>query len=395
MVLHLLRPGCPGKFVVYMNSVSVYNVNYGMSRKERDAMVSIGERIKQARIAAGLSLRELAERVGVSAMAISKYENGLMVPGSDVLIRLGNALGVKVGYFLRPVQVDVQRPAFRKHRCVTKRVQGMIEGRIKEFLERYLAAEDAFGPDTMPVFVRPDSCSGTLQSVEDAETWAEGLRAAWGLGNDPIANLCETLEDHGVKVILIEDVDEKFDGYSCWANEVVPVVACRMGDDLPGDRQRFTLAHELFHLLLADHLGEGVDVEKACHRFAGALLVPRVAVEQEVGRRRGRIEFKEAHSLKHKWGLSMAAWFHRLADLGIISANQYRTIARQFRKNGWSKREPGTQVEPEHTQRFERLVERAVAEDIISVSRAADFLNRPLIEVRREMGWPKPGVAGV
>ena len=358
-------------------------------------MQSMGERIKQARIAAGLSLRELAERVGVSAMAISKYENGQMSPGSDVLIRLGNAVGVKVGYFLRPLQVEVQCPAFRKHSKVTKKAQGMIQGRIKEFLERYLAAEDVLGPDRMPVFNWPKSCSGTLQSVEEAEEWAEGLRRDWGLGRDPIANLCETLEDHGVKVILLADVDEKFDGYSCWANGTIPVVACRMGDDLPGDRQRFTLTHELFHLLVGDRVADEVDLERACHRFAGAFLVPAVAVRREVGDSRGRIEFKEMLSLKHKWGLSMGAWFHRLADLKIISANQYQSVARQFRQNGWSKREPGQQVAPEHTQRFERLVERAVAEDIISVSRAADFLNRPLIELRREMGWPKPGVAGV
>ncbi|MHB8995210.1 MAG: helix-turn-helix domain-containing protein [Armatimonadota bacterium] len=358
-------------------------------------MQSMGERIKQARIAAGLSLRELAERIGLSAMAISKYEHGQMSPGSDVLIRLGNAVGVKVGYFHRPLQVEVHCPAYRKHSRVTKKAQGMIEGRIKEFLERYLAAEDVFEPDRMPVFEWPESCSGTLHGVEEAEQWAEGLREDWGLGHDPISNLCETLEDHGVKVILLGDVDEKFDGYSCWANEEIPVVACRMGDDLPGDRQRFTLAHELGHLLLEEHVADGVDVEKACHRFAGAFLVPRAAVEQEVGKCRGQIQFKEMHSLKHKWGLSMGAWFHRLADLDVISSNQYSLVARRFRANGWHKREPGDQVKPERTERFERLVERAVAEDIISVSRAADFLNRPLIELRREMGWPKPEVAGV
>jgi len=358
-------------------------------------MQSMGERIKQARIAAGLNLRELAERVGVSAMAISKYENGQMAPGSEVLIRLGDALGVKVGYFRRPLQVEVQCPAYRKHSQVTKKAQGMIEGRIKEFLERYLAAEEVFGPDRMPVFQWPPSCGGTLRSVEEADEWAEGLRNDWGLGHDPISNLCETLEDHWVKVILLAEVDEKFDGYSCWANDVVPVVACRMAKDLPGDRQRFTLAHELGHLLLEKHVAEGVDVEKACHRFAGAFLVPQAAVEQEVGKSRGRIEFKELHSLKHKWGLSMGAWFHRLSDLNVITSNQYQIIARQFRANGWHKKEPGEQVEPEQTERFERLVERAVAEDIISVSRAADFLNKPLIEVRRQMGWPKAEAVGV
>jgi transcriptional regulator with XRE-family HTH domain len=65
----------------------------------------IGERIKIARRAAGLSQRALAKAVGVSAMAISKYERELDTPGSDVLLRLAQALGVKTEYFLRPTTV--------------------------------------------------------------------------------------------------------------------------------------------------------------------------------------------------------------------------------------------------------------------------------------------------
>jgi len=354
-------------------------------------MQSIGERIRQARVAAGLSLRELAEHVGVSAMAISKYENDQMTPGSEVLLRLGNALGVKVGYFVRPLQVEVQCPAFRKQTRVSKKAQGMIEGRIREFLERYLMAESVLDPVALPTFELPAPCRDTVQSVEGAESWAQAVREAWGLGHDPIANLCETLEDHGVKVILIDDVDEKFDGYSCWANGSIPVVTSR-AEDLPGDRQRFTLAHELGHLLMEGHVGPSVDLEKACHRFAAALLVPAEVVEPEVGSRRGRIEFGELHALKHKWGMSMAAWYRRLLDVGVITPRHYETAMRTFRTNHWHKLEPGMPVRPERTTRFERLVERAVSEDIISVSRAADLLNKPLVEVRREMGWPKPEV---
>ena len=357
-------------------------------------MQSFGERLKQARVASGLSLRLLAERVGLSAMAISKYENGQMMPSSDVLIRLSQSLGVKPGYFSRPLQVEVRCPAYRKHSRMTKTAAGMVEGHIQEFLERYLTAEEVFDPDGLPVFKWPKSCSGMLGSVAEAEKWAEGLRKDWGLGHDPIANLCEALEDHGVKVILLGNVDGHFDGYSCWANDSVPVVASRL-DGVPGDRQRFTLAHELGHLLFEKHVAEGVDLEQACHRFAGAFLVPAESVRQEVGDHRGRIEFKELHLLKHKWGLSMGAWHHRLRDLGVISESQYLSVVRTFRANGWHKLEPGDAVPQERTTRFERLVERAVAEDIISVSRAADLLNKPLIEVRREMGWPKPEVAAL
>lgn len=358
-------------------------------------MQSFGERLKQARLAAGLSQRALAEHVGLSAMAISKYENSQMSPGSDVLLRLARALNVKVGYFNRPLQVAVEAPAFRKHSRLGKKKEAAIEGQIIEVLERYLAVEEVFDPGQLSHFEMPDACKGKIRQAAAAEDVAEQLRKEWGLGEDPIANLCETLEDQGVKVILLEGIDNGFDGYSCWANGTIPVVVSRFASDLHGDRQRFNLAHELGHLLLEDMVSGDADHEKVCHRFAAAFLVPRRAVAQEIGSDRDAIYFEELHSLKHKWGLSMSAWLRRLADLEIISQSEYQISMRMFRKHGWHREERGRQVEPEQTGRFQRLVQRAVAEDIVSVSRAADFLNRPLIEVRRGLGWPAAGAEAV
>ncbi len=67
--------------------------------------MNIGKRLKSIRLQAGLSQRDLAEKVGISARAISKYERGLDSPGSAVLIRLAKAFGVRVEYFLRPIEI--------------------------------------------------------------------------------------------------------------------------------------------------------------------------------------------------------------------------------------------------------------------------------------------------
>lgn len=56
-------------------------------------------RIKLARKANGLSLRQLAEKVGVSGNMIAKYEKNSM-PSSDVLIKLSQALKINMNYFL-------------------------------------------------------------------------------------------------------------------------------------------------------------------------------------------------------------------------------------------------------------------------------------------------------
>ena len=77
--------------------------------------MTIGQRIKQARKSNNLSLRDLAVQVEVSPMAISKYERDQDIPSSGVLLHLAEALKVKIDFFLRPMTMNVQLQAFRKH----------------------------------------------------------------------------------------------------------------------------------------------------------------------------------------------------------------------------------------------------------------------------------------
>ena len=101
----------------------------------------IGERIKQARKATGLSLRTLADRAGVTAMAISKYEAGKSTPSSGVLLSLAKALGVRTEYFFRPVKIELQEVEYRKHSRLPKKALQKIEGDITEQIERFIELE--------------------------------------------------------------------------------------------------------------------------------------------------------------------------------------------------------------------------------------------------------------
>ena len=108
--------------------------------------MSIGERIKSARMRAGLNLRDLAENVGVSAQAISKYERNLDVPGSSVLIKLAKALAVRVETLLRPQSVSLSQPSYRSHRSkLLVRDQETIHAQVLDWLERYMAIEEIMG----------------------------------------------------------------------------------------------------------------------------------------------------------------------------------------------------------------------------------------------------------
>jgi Zn-dependent peptidase ImmA (M78 family)/DNA-binding XRE family transcriptional regulator len=348
--------------------------------------MTIGERIKIARRAAGLSQRALAEAAGVSAMAISKYEREMDMPSSGVLLRLAQALGVKTEYFLRPVTVNITAAVYRRRTSLPRKQEYAVMGQLQEWLERYLDLEGFFGGP--PHFDLPAELDCCVVSLDQVEQVALNLRQGWDLGLAPIESLVEVLEDRGIKVGVV-DGHEDFDALTLWADDNIPVIVVKRG--LPGDRQRFNLAHELGHLVLEP--AEDVDAEKAAYRFAGAFLVPEPVVRFELGDRRQTLSPPELHLLKHKYGLSMQAWIYRAKDLGILSDSSAAQLFQQFRQQGWHRQEPGDPIPPEVPGRMKRLVMRALVEDLISESRAAELLGMPLTkfwqeEARQHEGFP-------
>jgi Zn-dependent peptidase ImmA (M78 family)/DNA-binding XRE family transcriptional regulator len=339
--------------------------------------MSIGERLKIARHAARLSQRDLAEAAEVSAMAISKYERDLDMPSSGVLIRLARALDVKTEYFLRPVTVTVSAPAYRRRTSLPRKQEQAITAQIQEWLERYLDVESFFGGP--PEFELPPDLDRRVTSLDEVERVAIELREGWDLGLAPIESLVEVLEDHGIKVGLIEG-HQDFDSLTFWVDDTIPVIVVKRS--VPGDRQRFNLAHELGHLVL--EITEGVDEEAAAYRFAGAFLVPEPVARFELGDRRQTLSLHELHLLKHKYGLSMQAWIYRAKNLGVLSEPAATQLFREFRQQGWHREEPGDQIPPEEPERMKRLVLRAMAEDLISKSRVAELLGMPLAQFYRE-----------
>ncbi len=163
----------------------------------------IGDRLRQTRISAGLSLRQLSEMTDnyVSAQVIHKYEAGKSNPGSDVLIKLAKALDIKVEYFFRPdsVQVTLGEPAYRKRVAASSKNLRAMRAKAKDWVERYLEVESLFPDNRFPKIKLPNEKNRIIQGMDDVEELAVSLRKLWSLGVDPIENLTETLEDQGSK----------------------------------------------------------------------------------------------------------------------------------------------------------------------------------------------------
>ena len=344
----------------------------------------LGDRIKQARIAAGLSLRQLSEKMNryVSAQVIHKYELGKAKPGSDVLIHLSKALGVKVEYFFRPepVRVTLSKPAYRKRYAVSAKQIQSIQAQVMGWVERYLEVESLFPENRFASIKLPYKKQRLIKSMNDVETLALSLRKLWELGIDPIENLTEVLEDRGVKVVMLEGEDD-FDGLSSWANEKIPVILIKRG--LSGDRQRSSQVHELGHLIM--NVSPNIDGEKAAFRFSGAFLVPEEVVYRELGKQRHALDLGELNMLKKKYGMSMQQWIYRAKDLSIISESRASELFRLFRRKGWNRREPGFAIPSEEPQRFKRLILQGVTERLISPARAAEILGEPFNHFRKSL----------
>ena len=342
------------------------------------------ERLKIARKRSGLSLRELSSHMEgiVSAQAIGKYERGEMMPSSTVAIALAKTLDVSMSYLLSSSEVSLRSVEFRKLASTKARERATVEAEVLDNVERYLQVEDLLGIASN-MQGDPGSAPVPIDSVEDGERAALSLRAAWNLGGGPIPDMTELLEEQGIKVFKLR-LPKSVDGLTCHVRraegEDVPVVVCSTAKSI--ERQRFTIAHELGHMVM--EIPPGVPEEKACHRFAGAFLVPQEELMREVGPRRINFGSGELIEIKRMFGVSAAALVVRMRDLGIIAEGTVGDIFRGVGKS-WRKDEPCPLERTESPGRFRRLCLRALAEGAISESKAAELLGLRVSEIDRIM----------
>jgi Zn-dependent peptidase ImmA (M78 family) len=317
----------------------------------------------------------------VSAQVIHKYELHNATPGSDVLIKLSQALGVKMEFFFKPqfIEIELSEPAYRKRSTVSKKEKEAIRAQTKGWVEKYLEVESLF-PNRFKTNVIPQKLRTSLNQMIGIEERVKALRKYWALGLDPIENVTEVLEDQGVKVVML-DSNSQVDGLSCWANGTTPVVVVNKNQN--SDRLRFSLAHELGHLLL--ECSKSIDQEKAAYRFAGAFFVPDEVAKRELGSNRTKLSLYELQNLREKYGMSVQAWVHRAQDLEIISDSFAMQIFTSFRRQGIHKKELGNTLAAEAPKRFERLVIQAVEEGLISDSRGAELLDLSVNELRQKI----------
>ena len=342
------------------------------------------ERLILARKAAGLSMSALGLEVGVSANAIKKYEHGDNMPTSKNLLKLAKALNVRSEYFFRPIKVSLEGVEYRKRSNAPQKLLDQINGDVMEQAERWTELLNVYSDSVKPVpkFMLPDSLPAQVSTPNEIEAIADLMRKEWSLGLNPIHDMVDTLESKGIMIINTSvEVKKKFDGLA-GKIENTPVVV--ISSHQPGDRQRFTLAHELGHLVLHNCLVDELDEEKACNHFAGAFLLPKQAIQEHLGEKRNALEAQELFMLKHEFGISMMSILFRAGQCGILSERQQRGYYMKFNKLKWRTQEPGEPYPNEEPYLFKQLVYRALSEEYIGESKASELLGISLLNFHKE-----------
>jgi Zn-dependent peptidase ImmA (M78 family)/transcriptional regulator with XRE-family HTH domain len=379
------------------------------SREVAERTPQIRAAIRKQREAMGMTVAQLAKRIGVSRNTITNYESGKTEPSASDLVRLAEALGCQVADFLGVGQVaPPPRFAFRAHAPLRKDPSIIVTAR--KYLRAYAEIEEIMDA-RLCVHLRRFVCDsdGPLND-RDIETAADTLRQSCELHDTGPENIASVLESLGVRTLFFDHDGKGLDGLSTVQGDML-LVLLRWRSSVV-ERTIFSAAHELGHLVLHPQLfsANSEDVadddakrfEREANVFAGNFLVPsdelvRIWREERLNR---LSLFNALLLLKRIFHVSFHCLYHRVIELGLaqpmdrgVFINQIKTQLGITGKATMEELEPDP-LEPEilyRSTRFSRLIRSAFLQELIGVSKVAEMFQVTVDEANEiTSGWLRP-----
>ncbi len=335
----------------------------------------IGKNIRYYRLLRKMSQETLAQSIGIQKMAISNYENGKRTPDYGTIRKLSSALDVSLSKLMAQTgsNLVIEHGAFRKQAAVSKAQQEIIFGKTDRYLGRLFDIVSFVGNSALP----PIPPLEQVPADDNYEIAGQQLRQVLNLpSTGPVGNITDILENMGFIICPVAYEDRGFSGNSGTVNGR-PYIAINIA--MPAERQRFTLIHELSHLVFV--FRDYQDEERMVDGIAGSFLLPKDDIIRELGPKRKDIR-GDLHMIQREYGISMAAAVMRAFQVGIINKATYEMTMKWMSAKGLRVNEPSDMI-PERTHLLEQLACRAVAEDEIGISKAAELLEMSLPDVRK------------
>ncbi|KQX34102.1 hypothetical protein ASD04_17835 [Devosia sp. Root436] len=280
--------------------------------------------LRLAREARELTQSDLAKRADVTQALISKLEHGLITqPGDEAIERIATATRFPVEFFFqRERAVGFPHFHYRKRaRLAAKplaRINAVMNIR-RLHVAKLLASFDWEVAKPIPQ-IDLDENGLTPEKI------AERVREYWMVPRGPLANVVDLIEQAGGVVIVARFGTDLMDGLSFRSEGLPPMFFMNM--DMPGDRFRFSLAHELGHMIMHHHPDDDAKMEEEAHRFAAELLMPAADIRSYL------VGAKLSHMgrVKSFWKVSIKALIRRAFDLALMTPSQYKSLSIQYSK---------------------------------------------------------------
>jgi Zn-dependent peptidase ImmA (M78 family)/transcriptional regulator with XRE-family HTH domain len=280
----------------------------------------------------GKSQVELANRIQRSAGLISKVENGIVPATLGLVEDIATDLRYPASFFFRPERVrgsDSVCFHHRKRQAMPSKLLATVEAQmhvtqlhIKSLLSE-LEVQSPNGFVTLDV----DTYDGSPQRV------AQILRSLWRLPAGPVPDMVRVIESAGGVVVFRHFGTPKLDGLSCWAKGCPPLFF--VNAEIPADRARLTLAHELGHLVM-HFTPPTANPETEANEFALEFLAPAADIVPDLR----NLRFAQLPGLKAKWGLSMAALIMAAGKTGAVPPSKVKSFWVLLSRNGYRTVEP-------------------------------------------------------
>ena len=334
----------------------------------------LGENIKRYRLFKGLSLRSFGELTGLSQTAIMKYEKNELKPDGEKLIKFSEVLGCKVEDLLKDnSNKRTYNLNFRKRKSLTGHKLDLLKQIINDKINNYLDVLELNSIEYKEIK------KYKVSSLKDAEAAAYKFREEHQINELlPLSNLCNVIENLGIEIIFIDNNKERFEGFDGVSEIVEGYPFICISKDINYYRQRFTLAHELGHLIL-DIEGD-FDEEKICNEFSSSLLLPRKALYSECGYKRSNITDQEYKIIRDEYQVSIKAIIYRLQAYDIISSNYAKLAYINYNKHFKDDEYNNLENKIEKPRKYEQLVLRLYSQNIITESRFNELMGDYLLD---------------
>lgn len=315
-------------------------------------MGQLGEMLRLARQRLGFTQKYAAEKIGVAQPVLSRFENGISHPDANFLDGASKVYKVPKSFFHLsmpvygpPVSVH---PMTRAKSDVTARDLDMVTAELNlraMYLRRFMELVEFEPRSALP--------SLPIEEWDSPARVATMLRAQWALPRGPIKNLTALVERAGVVVGTSDFGGASISGMTFRIPGQPPLVLLNSGH--PSDRMRFTLAHELGHIVM--HQFPTPTMEEEADRFASHFLMPDEDIKPAFQGRKVTLELLA--SLKPEWRVAMQSLLMTAKRIGAVTPNQYRYLWTQISSRGWKLREPPELDLPQEQPRVMRSILQA------------------------------------